>query len=141
MLTPTLIFSGLLTATVLLERTGADETAVTSTVTSANPTFPADGTRGWLFTPKLAPEQQMVVTALGVFDPGGAGLQSAHQVGIWEVQPEGVGVLVASAQVPAGPSTELIAGYRYASLSPFIPLPFGKEFAIGAYYVGGILMI
>ncbi len=91
----------------------------------------ADNTRGWSFHPFLAPGQQLVITAIGVFDPGGDGLAGAHEVGLWGLSPGQP--LLASTVVPAGTSAPLINGYRYASLSPVIPLPSGFA-VVGAHF-------
>jgi hypothetical protein len=38
-----------------------------------------EGTKGWWFR-----SSAIEVTSLGIFDPGGDGLDGAHQVGLWE---------------------------------------------------------
>ena len=58
-----------------------------------------EGTFGWAFnrSPSLSLDQQVAITAIGVFDDGGDGLMNSHAVGIWD----GFGTLLASGTVPA----------------------------------------
>jgi hypothetical protein len=80
-------------------------------------------TLGFSFTVASA----QTITALGIFDDNGDGLNGAANVGLWDSS----GNLLASAVVPAGTAGALDGLFRYASISPFGLTP-------GAtYYVGG----
>ncbi len=89
-----------------------------------------DNTRGWIFLPHLEPNQQLVVTAIGVFSLDGRPLVNSHTVGLWTAS----GALLGSATVPGGTAGTLAGEYRYASLSTAIPLPLGKGFVVGAHF-------
>ncbi len=74
------------------------------------------------------------IDKLGVFDAGGDGLATAHEVGIWEIY---TGKLVVSATVPAGTAGELIDGFRYVALPEPIELKGGTPYRIGALFTRG----
>jgi hypothetical protein len=67
------------------------------------------------------------VTALGVFDDFGDGLDVAYEVGVWNSST----VLLDSVEVPAGTSATLISGFRYQDLSTAIALTNGASYRIG----------
>jgi hypothetical protein len=73
------------------------------------------------------------IDKLGVFDAGGDGLATVHEVGIWEM---GTGKRVVSATVPAGTEGELIEGFRYVKLPEPVELK-GGLYRIGALFVKG----
>ncbi len=74
------------------------------------------------------------IDKLGVFDAGGDGLATPHQVGIWEIS---TGKLVVSATVPAGTAGELIDGFRYVKLPEPVALKGGTPYRIGALFARG----
>jgi len=81
----------------------------------------------------LAILKPRTVDKLGVFDAGGDGLTTAHEVGIWRLR---TGELVASATVPAGTKGELIDGFRYVKLPKPVDLK-RSAYRIGARFVRG----
>jgi hypothetical protein len=70
----------------------------------------------------------LTVTALGFEDRNRDGLNSDHQVGIWDTN----GLLVASVTVPAGTNALLEGAWRYVTLSEPVVLS-----AHTAYWIGG----
>ena len=92
------------------------------------------GTRGWSFY--NGPNNPIAITQLGVFDSGGDGLATSHQIGLWATD----GTLLASIMVPAGTVAPLVDGYRYAPISPvFLPGGFGISggYIVAAQYSAG----
>lgn len=83
-------------------------------------------TKGWEFTTSTL----LTVTALGVYDFGGDGLEEAHDVGIWRTSDQ---QLITSLTVPPGTAGTLIDGFRYSSLPTVVQLP-ADTYRIGAYY-------
>lgn len=84
-----------------------------------------DSTVGTEFTVGAS---DLLVTSLGMEDTGTDGLNTSHQVGIWEI--EG-GSLVASVTVPAGTGAHLIETWRFEPLSTPITLIAGRTYRIG----------
>jgi hypothetical protein len=82
-------------------------------------------TVGWEFTTA----SPLTVTDLGVFDADPSGLPVPETVKIWNF----TGSLIASATVPSGTGAPLVAGFRYASISPTV-LAAGHSFVIGVFY-------
>ena len=80
----------------------------------------------------LAILKPRTIDKLGVFDAGGDGLATAHEVGIWELRTRD---LVVSATVPAGTEGELIDGFRYVKLPE--PVELKGTYRIGALFVRG----
>ncbi len=70
----------------------------------------------------------LTVTALGFEDRNRDGLNSDHQVGIWDTN----GLLVASVTVPAGTNAVLEGAWRYVTLSEPVVLS-----AQATYWIGG----
>lgn len=91
-----------------------------------NPPF----TLGWSFS--VAPGASYLVKGLGVFDSGGDGLASSHDVGLWDSSQN----LLASATGVMGSSLPLVDGFRYAPISIPVILPAGTYY-IGATYLDG----
>jgi hypothetical protein len=92
------------------------------------------GTKGWSFY--NGPNNPIAITQLGIFDSGGDGLASSHQIGLWATD----GTLLASAIVPAGLLAPLVDGYRYAPIAPVtLPGGFGVSggYIIAAQYFAG----
>lgn len=87
------------------------------------------GTVGTRFTVGGA---DVFIGALGYEDPGGDGLQRAHQVGLWD----GAGTLVASAVVPAGVLGVYSDGWEYAPIVS-TRLIAGATYSLGAQVFGG----
>ena len=85
----------------------------------------ADLTIGWTFT---VGAQGITVSDLGFFDQGGDGLNTAHNVGIWNSG----GSLLASITVPSGTAGSLVSGFRYAALSSGLSLAANQTYTIGA---------
>src|SRR4051812_39555479 len=71
------------------------------------------------------------VSALGVYDFGGDGLNSAHTVILFSNQ-----TAVASISVPAGTAAPLLNGFRFASLPSPVTLAPGN-YAVVAYHMNG----
>ena len=80
---------------------------------------------GWEFETT----DRVKVTALGIWDSDGKGLDVAVPVGIWN----SAGKLLASTHLPSGTDARLIDQFRYASIDP-IELPSGQRFVIAVLY-------
>ena len=80
-------------------------------------------TVGWQFVP----QHDMLVTDLGFFDIGSVGLNTFHEVGIWD----GDQRLLVSATVPAGTAAPLLGEFRYVAIEPLL-LQAGNAYVIGA---------
>jgi hypothetical protein len=84
---------------------------------------------GWEFTV----DQTLEVTQLGWFDLDGNGLNTSHQVGIWDTADQS---LVTSVTIAAGTVEELMTGFRYVTLgSPAYLLP-GLTYRIAGFDPG-----
>jgi hypothetical protein len=83
-----------------------------------------DQTLRWAFTVN----QEISVTALGLFDDGLNGLTESHAVGIWAD-----GSLIAQTTVPSGLGVELVENFRYTSIAPITLVP-GETYVIGGVY-------
>jgi hypothetical protein len=95
-----------------------------------------DQTVGWAFAIPVQHGQQVLVTALGVYDERGDGLAGAHPIGLWKnFGDRNSAELLVTATVPAGTAAQLIGDYRYTSITPVI-LPPGLM-AIGSHYRSG----
>lgn len=79
---------------------------------------------GWQFETRSTP---LTVTALGYFDAGRDGLNSSHEVGIFDV---GTQALMASLTVPSGTSATLDSWFRMVQLQEPLVLPAGRLYAI-----------
>ncbi len=84
---------------------------------------------GWTF--EVRASSSIFVTHVGVYDDGGDGLATAHEVGIWYGAE-----LKKSVAVPAGGGGEYIDGYRYVELVPPLelqpnPIPPGPAYTLG----------
>lgn len=98
-----------------------------------------EGTKGWWFR-----SSAIEVTSLGIFDPGGDGLDRAHEVGLWEGYFGTTdSTLLSSVTIPSGTEAELQGGYRFVPISPVRlaanssgPLT-GTYYVIGAHYLEG----
>jgi hypothetical protein len=69
------------------------------------------------------------ITALGIFDPGPAGLAESHTVALWNSS----GTLLRSVTIPAGYGGYLVDQFFYEPLAPYY-LNAGQTYIIGAYY-------
>ena len=82
----------------------------------------------------------MLITQLGIFDDGGDGLVNSHQVGLWHLDDNVSGPLLASAVVPAGTAAPLIGGYRFVPITPVV-IPYTGHslgyFVVAAQYSAG----
>lgn len=83
------------------------------------------GTVGIEFTVGGSP---LLVSALGVEDLLGNGLQESHQVGLWN----SAGTLIQSVLIPAGTSATLVDTWRFAGLGQSVLLAAGSHYYIGA---------
>ncbi len=83
-------------------------------------------TEGWRFTAN----SDIQVMRLGVWDLSSDGLNTSHDVGLWDPS----GNLLASGTVAAGTAGALINDFRYVSIAP-VDLEAGHEYLIGALYV------
>jgi hypothetical protein len=102
----------------------ADTPAITITNLSGDLLGNGPFTLGWEFTAN----QNMTVTALGVFDGNQDGLVENHPVGIWD----SAGNLVGSTVVGAGTVDPLTNQFRYSSVS--FNLVAGETYEIGAIW-------
>ena len=80
-------------------------------------------TVGWEFVPQT----DIWVAELGFFDLGQDGLNTSHEVGIWDESEQ----LLVSATLAWGTAAPLVGEYRYASVTPVL-LEAGQTFVIGA---------
>ena len=85
-------------------------------------------TIGWGFTVGNA---DIIVSALAIWDEGGAGLSSDARVGIWDA---GTGVLMGSTTVLMNDPIDGTDGFRYHAVTPF-QLSAGTAYNIGAEIV------
>jgi len=83
-------------------------------------------TIGWSFSVGAVSE----LTALGIYDHDGDGIEDAHPVGIWTA----AGALLAQATVPVGTAGTLVGSYRYVTLASPLTLSAGQTYMIGAYF-------
>jgi hypothetical protein len=79
--------------------------------------------------------QDLRVTALGVYDGGLPGLESAAQVSLWI--DDLAGTLLASTSVAAGTAAPLIDQFRQQAIAPVLLTP-GVRYVVGAYLPGGL---
>jgi len=84
-------------------------------------------TIGWSFSVGAVSVQ---LTALGIYDHNGDGIEDAHPVGIWTA----AGALLAQATVPAGTAGTLVGSYRYVTVAPPLTLSAGQTYVVGAYF-------
>ena len=106
---------------------GTDPTAAIASFTNLTPnaTVGATNTYGYEFT-TAGP---IAIKSLGVFDYLSDGLNTAHDVGIWDSS----GTLKAFVNVPTGTTASLINGFRYQNLNSIVNLQAGT-YRIGALY-------
>ncbi len=113
------VLAGLLLASVFAVPAQAQDAAFSVTGspdTLGNPPF----TLGYAFTLSEA----FTASGLGIFDAGGDGLASVHEIGLWDSG----GTLLASTSI-TGSSGSLIDGFRYNSISSL-------SLAAGTYTIG-----
>ncbi|MGE5295553.1 MAG: hypothetical protein ACM3VT_12050 [Solirubrobacterales bacterium] len=111
-------------------------TAYKANVTGALPAY-VEGQNwafGWTF--QVTGSSSILVTHVGVYDQGGDGLATAHEVGIWYGA-----TLMASIVVPAGTGGEYADGYRYIPIDPPLelapdPIPPSSAYSIGVLFPG-----
>lgn len=87
---------------------------------------------GWEFTAL----GDLKVVSLGIYDYGADGLANRPDVGLWEVQLDGLGnvmssTLLSSVTIPGGTVAPLIDGFRYADVTA-VMLTAGHRYSIGA---------
>ena len=101
------------------------DSALYSALPAAN-----DPNNGVTIGMEFTPVADIQVTQLGVFDGGsdGAGLQTSHEVGLWQSD----GTPVAMTTITAG--STLTSGFRYEAITPVI-LTAGQTYVLGAYYM------
>jgi len=85
---------------------------------------PTGTTVGWEFSTT----GDLSVTSLGYFDANFNGLQTSHEVGIWNSS----GLLLVSATVPSGTGGTPINQFRYVAVAPLF-LAAGQTFRIGGF--------
>ncbi|HWZ32604.1 MAG TPA: DUF4082 domain-containing protein [Bryobacteraceae bacterium] len=84
----------------------------------------------WMLGYSFTANSAIQVVGLGLYDDNGTnGLNSAHDVGLWDSQ----GNLIASATVPAGLGGTLISNFMFASIAP-LQLTAGQTYTVGAEY-------
>jgi len=72
------------------------------------------------------------LTGLGFYDFGQDGLQTAHDVGLWNNS----GSLLTQVSVASGTSAPLVGFYRYAAVTP-ITLASGQTYTVGGLFQTG----
>jgi hypothetical protein len=78
---------------------------------------------------RFSPNENIVVTEVGVFDSRSPGLVDSHDIGLWT----DTGTLLASTTVPAGTGSPLIEGFHFVAISPVL-LTGGDTYRLGAFY-------
>ncbi len=117
--------TGLILLSQLLTVTGQAQTpGVTFSETSSSVYNVPNLTRGYTFNVN----QPFAISALGMFDSGQDGFVSTHIVSLWDSS----GSLLASVNMPAGTSAELINQFRYMPITP-VNLSLGN-YTVGVYY-------
>ncbi len=86
----------------------------------------SDVTFGTWFT---VGDASLTVTELAYADWNNDGLETSHQVGIWD----SAGTLIGSVVVPSGTTAELRDGWRWAELDTAITLDANTKYVIGGY--------
>lgn len=105
--------------------------AVEWTATSV-PEDTRDGTEGYTYGFSFSVYADLWVTHLGAYDSGGNGLDTAHQVGLWN---SGNPVEIASATVPAnGGPEDLSSHFIYSKLDDPIQLSRSSTYVVGAFW-------
>ncbi len=87
---------------------------------------PQDAVWGWEFSPTVA----MSVTALGIYDQDGDGLNDIHTIAIWSV---GDGSVLTQQLFAPGTGAPLDDGFRYIDIAP-VDLVAGDKYVIGVFY-------
>ena len=82
---------------------------------------------GWEFRPKA----DIVVTHLGLYDSGGDGLASAHEIAIWDIEESATPLTQET--IFSGQAATLAGAFRYVGTTP-IKLAAGRRYAIVALY-------
>jgi hypothetical protein len=97
-------------------------------VTVGGPFGADENNASWMLGYSFTANSAIQVIGLGIYDDNGSnGLNSAHDVGLWDSQ----GNLLASATVPAGTAGTLITNFMFASISP-LQLTAGQTYTVGA---------
>jgi hypothetical protein len=91
-----------------------------------NPSI-ASTASSYTFGYEFTADANLEVTALGVYDDFGDGLDVAYEVGVWNSS----ATLLDSVVVPAGTGATLTGGFRYQDLSTAIALTNGASYRIG----------
>lgn len=121
-------------AVILLTFSVAAVAGATSMVAFENPgSITSDignGNDGIRFTPT----QDIIVTALGVFDVGGDGLNFAHDLGIYDYSTQ----MLLSGSVTVGPGSgaTLVDNFRYMSIAPLTLLAGTSYIVVGQSAIG-----
>ncbi len=119
-----------LAAAMLAGTSTAQAQVAAITLTEAGPSFEsAPYTLGFAFSVA----QDLRLTALGVYDHGGDGLDAAAQVGLWL---DGGNDALLLADVPGGDNAALQGLFRWAPVAPIV-LQAGVVYLVGAYLDGG----
>jgi hypothetical protein len=86
----------------------------------------------WILGYSFAANTNIWATGLGLYDHNSDGLNSTHQVGLWDAS----GTLLASATVNAGTGGTLVTNYRFSSISA-VALSAGSTYFVGATAMDG----
>ena len=74
---------------------------------------PSNGQTGYSFRPN----EDILVSKIGVIDEGGNGLAASHMVALFH---RASGTLLASATIPSGAGAQFISGSRYLDITPIV---------------------
>jgi hypothetical protein len=85
---------------------------------------------GWEFRPKA----DIVVTDVGLYDAGGDGLASAHEIAIWDVEEPATPLVQET--IFRGQSAPLVGSFRFVPTTP-VKLLAGHHYAIVAHFPDG----
>ena len=81
---------------------------------------------GWEFSPTVS----ISVTALGIFDQDGDGLNDVHSIAIWNADD---GSVITQQLFPPGSGTDLIDEFRYINITP-VTLAGDGKYIVGVFY-------
>lgn len=87
-----------------------------------------NGSLGWDFTVGAS---DIVVSAIGFWDSGSNGLNTSHQLGLFQTAAPNWGVQITSVTIPAGTAAPLgDDGFRYATLPAPVTLTAGVHYKV-----------
>lgn len=102
-------------------------------ISITGPNVASDAFQSNTFGYDFSADGNSTITALGVFDDNGDGLDVAYAVGVWDSGAS----LLDSVVIPAGTGATLVDGFRYADLTTGIALSNGASYRIGVLVPAG----